>query len=644
LILIGILSPIAALAEPQPAREDLDTIFVIAAPNERFGPVSETHHRLEEDAIAALAPIDAADLLRRLPSAQAPTNSRGETLIYLRNAGERQIAVFFDGALLNVPWDNRYDLGVFPASVIGGVISASGTLSPQYGVNALGAVALFPTRGEADTRLNVQGGTQGRRAAEFSAGGALGAARVLASFVYSGREGESLSNNADLSFHQIGERLRTNTDQNSYSGFARAEAEIGDAEIAATLLVSRTARGIAPESDRADARFWRYPEIQTIMGIVSGSGDVGASTDLQGSVWVQDFEQTIDSFETAAYETIEDTQRDNDRTYGVRAISRSKFETTLVTASVNFLASRHRQRDTAFVAGAPLAPDDSVFAQRAASAGVDLEHFLTDAFQIDFGAGVDFIDYTETGGRPDIDPFTEPVLRAGLSWSATDRMRLRAAVGQKSRMPTLRELFGTALNRFLTNPDLEPERVRTTELGLNYDDDRLRFAVVAFGQNVENTIDQRNVGSLRQRINLEGSWVAGVEASGDVDLSAHWRLSGSATYAKTRRKDAADDGSKLLAERPSFFARAALDYTHPKGARAGIEVLHTGRAFSVNEAGFFEPLEISTQLNLHAAYPLPLKNVALYVRADNVTDVLAEPQIGLPAPGRSIKVGFRAAL
>jgi len=139
------LAPVhAQSAEPQPLDAGRDTIFVTAPRTERFGPVSETHRALTSDDVEALRARDAAAVVRRLPSAHVPTNSRGEALIYLRSAGERQVAAFFDGALLNVPWDNRYDLSLVPASVINTVTSASGTLSPQYGVNALGAVAFFP--------------------------------------------------------------------------------------------------------------------------------------------------------------------------------------------------------------------------------------------------------------------------------------------------------------------------------------------------------------------------------------------------------------------------------------------------------------------------------------------------------------------
>ena len=62
----------------------------------------------------------AATIAREIPAARVQTNSRGEALLYLRGAAERQIGIFLDGALINIPWDNRIDLSLVPLQSIGG--------------------------------------------------------------------------------------------------------------------------------------------------------------------------------------------------------------------------------------------------------------------------------------------------------------------------------------------------------------------------------------------------------------------------------------------------------------------------------------------------------------------------------------------
>ena len=55
------------------------------------------------------------------------------------------------------------------------------------------------------------------------------------------------------------------------------------------------------------------------------------------------------------------------------------------------------------------------------------------------------------------------------------------------------------------------------------------------------------------------------------------------------------------------------------------------------------PLERSTSVNWRAGYGFEAAGAKaeLFLHVDNLTDTLVEPQVGLPAPGRAIRVGFR---
>ena len=71
----------------------------------RLGEVTVGGYRTPSASVAmtqriSLAQIEnrdafsASEVLRIVPAAHIQTNSRGETLVYLRNAGERQVALF----------------------------------------------------------------------------------------------------------------------------------------------------------------------------------------------------------------------------------------------------------------------------------------------------------------------------------------------------------------------------------------------------------------------------------------------------------------------------------------------------------------------------------------------------------------------
>ncbi|MCZ6857846.1 MAG: hypothetical protein O7F70_07580, partial [Gemmatimonadetes bacterium] len=53
---------------------------------------------------------------------------------------------FFEGALLNIPWDNRVDMSLIPASVIGGFTVAKGVPPVEYGTNVVGGAVTLTAR------------------------------------------------------------------------------------------------------------------------------------------------------------------------------------------------------------------------------------------------------------------------------------------------------------------------------------------------------------------------------------------------------------------------------------------------------------------------------------------------------------------
>ncbi|OQY73836.1 MAG: hypothetical protein B6D45_07580, partial [Ignavibacteriales bacterium UTCHB3] len=94
-----------------------------------LGEVAITGFKIEELAIPQVTTIDfkelrtsdATDLSqieRFVPSGRIRTNSRGESLMFLRGAGERHLGYFFDGVPMNLPWDGRFDISIVPLDAV----------------------------------------------------------------------------------------------------------------------------------------------------------------------------------------------------------------------------------------------------------------------------------------------------------------------------------------------------------------------------------------------------------------------------------------------------------------------------------------------------------------------------------------------
>ena len=613
---------------------------------------------MDVDDLTDIRAVSLSDALARAPSASLQTNSRGETLVFLRGAGERQTALYFNGASLNVPWDNRLDISLLPTRAVAQISTTPGVSSVLYGANASGGVIdIIPVSEDAPASLDAQGGEGG-----FFDGGAVAAGRFgsfggAISGGFTRRDGAPRPRNDNIAFSQGGGALRTNTDFSRANGFAQIETSLGaGADISASLLAVDAEYGIAPEGhldpEEDQVRFWRYPQSRHIVGVVNVSSRPSDNSSVRSAFWVQQFNQTIESYASAQYAQIEDLQIDSDRAYGARVIAEHQTGAHALRGVATFIDARHRQTDIAFTDGAP--PDETPqadrFRQRTISVGGEYE-FTSGATRISVGASGDLLQSLRTGGRAGAGDFSTWNLIGGVEQQLNDRWSVALSAGRKTRLPTQRELFGDAIDRFLINPDLRAENTVLVEAPLRFESAGLSFSIAPFANFTGDTIDQRNVvvdgARLRQRINLRGSRGFGVEAFGAAALTERLSLAGNVTALRLRRRPEGDmSDERFLSERPELLARASLNYTHPDGWRGSFEALHRGRAFSLDQNDVFAPLARSTSFNAEIAYAFAVakREVDLFLRADNFTDALIEPQLGLPGSGRQVRAGVRVSV
>lgn len=616
---------------------------------------------LQRIGLAQLAQIDAASVeqvARLIPAAHVQTNSRGETLVYLRNAGERQVALFFDGALINVPWDNRVDLSFIPSAAIGGMTVAKGASSVLYGTNVLGGAINLTTRTLGSPgRLTEVSGSYGdprqvqaniahfARTERFSFTGALS--------VFDD-DGQALSGDAQLPFSQISTALRTNTDRQLLSGFAQASWQIQpNARVGLALLHVDGNKGVAPEGHldplESRVRFWRYPMWQNSLFILSGEQVFSDRTRLRGAVWGSRFAQDIESYTSSAYQQRTDLQEDEDHTFGTRLTLFHQTADGEFRFALNALTSTHRQRDSELGNAPPHLEPRLSYQQHVVSLGSEYHHNLSPATQVVVGGSLDILATPKTGDKPGRDPLTDIGLTSGVIYQINDAWQVKVSAGRKVRFPTMRELFGEALNRFLVNPDLKPETSFLTEASLGVQQANVSGEVIVFLSRTFDTIDQRRVDvdgvTKRQRINLEGSRVYGIETAGAFQLTSSLRAEGHITWMVPRAF--ADDKTVRLTEKPEWLSSISAVVTPTAAVSVLAESVYIGRAYGLQEDNTLTALPTAWQFNTRISYRHYMAQLGvfaeLFLRVDNLTDVLVLPQLGLPGPGREVRGGLNVS-
>lgn len=645
--------------ELPPHEYTLNEIVVRSRGPSRQSTASTVQH-VSAEAIAVQDAADVSELGELVPATHVQTNSRGQTLLYVRAAGERQVAQFFDGALLNVPWDNRVDVSLIPAGAVDGLTVAKGVPSVRYGANALGGAVNVQTRtldaAGRRTEVSSQLGTAAHRRGSVTHLTRTERWDYTAAVQYAAHGDQPLPDDADLPFSQPNADRRTNTDRRLASGFARAALRLDDgAELAASVLHVDAEQGVAPESHVDPAqervRYWRYPVWRKSMAIVSARLSVGGHTSVRGAVWGSRFAQDIDQFGSVAYDALREVQEDRDWTGGLRGIVSRDLSPGTLHLSVNALTTRHDQTITPVDGDAALPDSSNTFRQHLFSLGAEVERPFGDRLEATVGGSLDGSALPGTGPFPSRDAFYAVNATAGLTYDIASRWTLRGAAGRKSRFPTMRELFGGALGKFVPNPDLKPVTAWIGEIGVERTGPRLSGGVTGFLNRVYDTIDQRTFRSgtnagKEQRINLPGSRVAGVETTLAWRPTDAWTVDGHLSWMQPR--GLTDDGTQKLDEKPAWLGSGRVRYVFPFGLSVMGQASYTGGTYARTSQNTFTKLPEAVLVDARVGYSLDAFSGRwdgeLFARVDNVTDDARFLQLGLPGPGRTLRAGVTISL
>jgi iron complex outermembrane receptor protein len=616
-----------------------------------------TVQRVETAAIAQQDASDVAALAELIPATHVATNSRGQTILYLRNAGDRQVGQFFDGALLNVPWDNRVDISLVPSSVVGGVTVAKGVVPVQYGTNVIGGAINFQSRtlDQVGQRTEVSGqiGTAAQRQAAITHLGRTAQWDYTAAFQFTERGNLPLPEGAAVPFSQPLSDRRVNTDRKLLSGFARASYRLGGgAQLALTAMHVDAEQGIAPESNLDPAitgvRYWRYPLWQKSVLIASGRASLGSQTAVRGAAWGSRFAQDIYQYQTVAYDALDEIQEDRDVTGGARLVGTQDLPVGTLILAANGLTTRHEQVNTLFDAAEARPDSTSGFRQYIFSIGSTYEVDFTSRLAASAGLSFDGTATPDTGPFPDRDPFYALGFTAGLSYQLDDTYRLRATAGRRGRFPTMRELYGGALGKFVPNPDLRPVTAWIGEVGVERRSAQWSGSATAFLNRVTDAIDQRtfqsgpNVGK-EQRINLGGSRVYGVETTARWRITSALLFDGHLTWMRPRGISGGD--TQPLEEKPEWLGAGSLTYDFPGGFSLTSQGRYTAGTQARNEQNEYVALPNALILDARVSYSIGrfmpgIDEGELFARVDNITDEARFYQLGLPGAGRLFRAGL----
>ena len=592
------------------------------------------------------------ELAMYMPSGVIKTNSRGESLLYLRGAGERQIALFYDGALLNIPWDNRMDLSMIPTDIIGKVSISKGASSILFGPNVLGGAMNISTIERATDGfggvVRLQAGDGNIQDISLTADGRAGNLNYITNVSYYNTDG-SLLPEMDKEFinQNEGTAIRTNTDQKRLSAYMRGEYQFSKKfKMGISVNAINGEKGVAPEGHlESNTRFWRFPEWKRTMITLNTMAKDIITNDLNLKIttFADIFKQEINQYESIAYKNIEEIQKDNDLTFGGRLLlDYSTNDNSKIIFAYNTYLTKH---DETIIQNADNTETNSIYNQFLNSFGMEYRYNLNNmVFTI--GISADF-NYAEKEDTDISDSSNDLGALFGLKYFFDDEFSIFANISRKSRFPTLREAYSDAMGKFKVNPDLKPEHGTLSELGLSYKQNGIMVQGAIFLNLYSDLIAKTRVpeGSLNKyiRINIDEAIIPGAEFAMFYSPLKNLNLDFNMTYIHPRGKE---DGefTRKLEYKPEILANLIANYKFAFGLILRTEASFNGVQYGDNATtNQFETIDPTLVLNTKIAYQLiAIQGIytEIFLRLNNVFDEYKLYQLGLPEPGRTFYAGI----
>ena len=582
---------LAALPMSTPEAEALDAVTVTASrrPQAAADVLAEVSV-IDRAQIDASGAPDLLELLRRQPGVDlARTGGSGQqTSLFLRGGNSNHVLFLVDGVRVASANTGAAAFEHLPLDQVERIEIIRGPRASYFGSDAISGVIAITTRERSGASALLRVGSHGRTAAAAAFGAS--SERGAFSVQLGGEEYDGFSASLPGAFGY-------DPDDDGYSHRnlgLRGRYELGSQRLGFSALATRQ----DVEFDQGETAVDQHALAATLEGPLA-SGWMHRLT-LGGA---------RDDLDTPAYFARFLTRRQNlDWVHDV-AVAGDQH----LVFGANLQREHGRNLDT--FAGPVSVFDESLSHQ----AGFVGWQGVRGAFE--YEGALRYDDHETFGG--------ETTAQAALGWRF-ESGRVYANWGQGFRAPNLNELYSPGYGGlFGGNPDLEPERSRALELGLD-----LRLGATTLGINgYRNDIDELIAyqgGETFQAINVARARIDGVELSFEQRIDA-WTLAANTTWQDARD---ADTGSDLL-RRPARKANVDLDYALSESLRLGAGVIYAS-----SRQDFDGELPAYTVLDLRADWAIAAA-WHLTARLGNAFDREYSLASGFATAGRELTLTLR---
>jgi len=575
------------------------------------------------------------------------SDSNRESLFKLRGFEQKQIVVMLDGVPIYLPYTGTIDLGKFIIEDVSSITIEPSTASILYGPNALGGVVNIqtkkPTRPFAlntwvefgEYQTYVTGQTISLKNDKFYAristqGSDTNSYRLSQHFQEQLNQGAGKRTNSDRRAEAISVLLGFTPLQNCEYAFRYSYVE--------------QEYGIPPDAISKRPKYWRFPEWQKQTYSFLSKIKINDAFKIRSNFFYDTYFNVLDAYDDSTYTTQLSSRAFHstydDYSYGANIILSYNIAKGLALDWLfNTKYDRHTGQDN-------YARPWSVFSTWTHSTGFEFKYSLTDRFTFLFASLYEYFDPEEANGaeeKPAIAAFNP---QAGFSFDITTHSQVYFKVGQRSRFPTLKELYSDRLGDYRPNPELKEEKALQYNLGYSHHfANNNAFQINLFRSNVCDLIDRvvDATGEYQYQMkNINKAIFQGVELnsllnffSSKIEIQPYYqylysknvsegRVTSDLPY-RPRYKLGTDIKWEML---DNFFVYWRVSYV----SWQRYENVNVKNDWQTQGGYAKVDLKLEKKIN---------DKVNAWFRIDNLFDRNYEGERGFPMPGRRIFFGFR---
>jgi iron complex outermembrane receptor protein len=591
--------------------------------------------------------ISLFEIAKYIPSIKPQTNSRGESLFYLRGSNERQLGLFFDGALLNIPWDNRIDLSLLPTSNYEELKIIKGVPSTIYGANSIAGVVVGTSKiiknRELAGKVNTILGLNNYQKIDLSMFQKIDKFSFLISASHFKRDAFRLPKSFNSTENP--EQERVNSYQRTSGIFAKSRYDYNNySNVELSIQYIDSKKDVPPEIGVDKPRYWKYPVWNKVGFNIVGkhSFNFNSTSFLDYNINLYKFKMEIKEYTDITYSTIDDIEKNDDFVLSGRLIYTHIYNHNSI---LRFSASGYSTTHTDQFLSTQFAKID--YQQFLYSTGAEYE-LINNNFIFIGGISYDGTTITEAGVFESGNPLSNIGINTTLKYNFTKKLNGQINLGHKSRFPSLRESYSDGLGRFVRNPNLKAETVTDAELGLEFLFNNGRLFANTFlaylSDGIVRTVVSTNDGNKFIRINKDEIRTYGAELEGEYHFRKNIDVGFSFSYLNSFAKN--EDGlyKDTLEYRPEIISNLYFRSSITKNFDLLLESTIISNQYGLKDGSpYFNKLPEYFLFNMRVAYSVNLigeSGLEIFVRANNIFDKLYYTQFGLPEAGREFFVGL----